>query len=658
MITTENIEKVIASLVKKAITQCSNPFPASVGQQLPLSPANSDNIAEGELGNIFLLLEVYRKTKDEEVWVSLQERLTLVENWCKQQATNNYTYFFGRCGLLSLYIHLYEQREEKPYLEKAVELANFFVSSSSMKFALLGNMSLYDGLGGMLMVFLKLYSLTADDFFLQVIERFTKKIIHSAKLSKEGVFWTNSCKNTHDFGFKFGASGIALAFLELGQFWSNDAFFELAKHALCYEDRYWSYDERRWQTTVCAKGSNEPQDVPCIDECSWHTMDEHSAMTYVRMKYDRITGTDFFESKWKAGMELVISKCFNESFADDKETIQAVSKTGIVLQELFNYTGDTRISEAILIITASVIRFLKLPDIQQQKDGLANIPGAAVYFLARQLVTNDKPAAAVNFLFTEYEPCFSGNIDIDSILIASSGELFEMMAERNFVLSYPALKLQAAAGLASFFQQPKKFTYGCIKREFKKLAEHNPENSRLRYLLDRDIFMQEIYDGFESSKYAIDEDVFIDESVKVVTLSDEELLDTKFTFCDNIWIQQIKPSINLSEIIDVDAIIEMLGGKEPALVIHSYSPAGVIVTEQVTEDRLFLEQFLQPATCREIINRLMKFIELQEEDVKTLMRLKFEAADNVFLKSLIGRALFSVIRYFVGEGILRRYESV
>ncbi len=655
MIAIENKEKVIAALVKKVLTQCSKCFPLTDGSCATAPAAIPDNIAGGELGNIFILLEIFRKTQDEDIWASLEEKLTALENRCNDEPTNNYTYFFGRSGLVTLYLHLYEERGQELYLEKALELAKAFLESSSLKFTLLGSMCLYDGLGGILLVFLKLYSLTADENILKAIERFTNKIILSARLSREGIFWDNSHKNPNGFGFRFGASGIALVFLELGQFWGNDAFFELAKHALCCEDRYWSYDEHIWKprpagvnVVADSAGNGRP--------ACWDAMDEHGTMVYVRMKYDSITGTDYFESKWKAGMEMLISKCFNEAFADDKETIEAVSNTGIVLQELAIYTGDTRISEAVVILTASVTRFLKLPCGWEYKNGLMNMPGAAVYFLARQMETGDRPASSVNFLFNEYESAFSGNIDIDSVLLASAGELFNMIAERNFTFSYPVLKSYAGGCFASFFAGTAKFTYGSIKRQFKKLAAQHPESNRAEYLLDRDIFMLEIHDGLDSSKHRVDEDAFIEEAVNVVTLTDDELLDTKFVFCDKIWIQRLKPEIDLSTVMEAEDMIEMLSGAEPALIICSYSPAGIVVAEQVKEDRLFLEQFVHPATCREIRDRIMQFIELQQEEIKTLMRLRFEVTNDAFLEKSITRALCSVVRYFFGEGIFRRTE--
>src|SRR5699024_2674310 len=91
---------------------------------------------------------------------------------------------------------------------------------------------LITGVSGTLLGLLHLYNVSEKDWVLDKIAIFVNYLIKQMKHAEDGIYWDINYRHAKPLcGFAHGTSGIGYVFLELGYYFENKAFYNIAEQA-------------------------------------------------------------------------------------------------------------------------------------------------------------------------------------------------------------------------------------------------------------------------------------------------------------------------------------------------------------------------------------------------------------------------------------------
>lgn len=151
---------------------------------------NADNIHYGYLGTLIFKLQLYEATLDPKVLKSLLLQLEELESGLQTVNTYNYSFAFGRMGLVYFYIQLHRCIKERRYLLSALEIVRHLSESHLIYFSLLSDCSVNNGAAGILMVLMELYMETKEDWLLPIFSHYLNRIIQRISITDTGLSWT------------------------------------------------------------------------------------------------------------------------------------------------------------------------------------------------------------------------------------------------------------------------------------------------------------------------------------------------------------------------------------------------------------------------------------------------------------------------------------
>lgn len=199
-----------------------------------------ESIYGGNAGIALFFLELYQHTQENKYQQAAKEGIKWAVNFSKKNEVNSYALYTGKMGVSMACIRFYELTNDKKYLSDALELSENCESSLNQYYQV---DDLINGISGTLIGLLHLHAVTQEQKLLPKIEVFAKELIKRAYVADKGLYWDRSEKNIHGLcGYSHGAAGIGLVFLELGNYFANEAFYQLAKEAFAYESQ--QYDAR------------------------------------------------------------------------------------------------------------------------------------------------------------------------------------------------------------------------------------------------------------------------------------------------------------------------------------------------------------------------------------------------------------------------------
>ncbi|MCP5105108.1 MAG: hypothetical protein GY950_17095 [bacterium] len=205
----------------------------------------TDGIYSGVSGIALFFLELHKRTGEAEYLATAREGMRWVVDYCKKNPSQYYSFFTGRMGTPYVLLKMAEFTGEKSWKDDALELARscteFLDQPQSVD-------DLINGSSGTIVSLLHLHAATGEKWLLEVVDSFTRKLIHSAFHGSKGLYWDRSPKIINGLcGFSHGAAGIGWVFLELGRYFQNHTFYHLARQAFLYESRYYNHDLKNWQ---------------------------------------------------------------------------------------------------------------------------------------------------------------------------------------------------------------------------------------------------------------------------------------------------------------------------------------------------------------------------------------------------------------------------
>ncbi|NLR57700.1 hypothetical protein HGH93_06295 [Chitinophaga polysaccharea] len=194
---------------------------------------NGDNIHCGYLGTLMFELQLYEATLDPKVLKSLLLRLPTLERTLAN--TYNYSFAFGRMGLVYFYIQLYRCTEEREHLTSALKIVRHLSASHLIYFSLLSDCSVNNGAAGILAVLMELYVETKEDWLLSVFSPYFDRIIQRISVTESGLSWVPPGTDIDEAVRLAHDTEITAVLLAVAHLFSADHLRLLMNNALPYE---------------------------------------------------------------------------------------------------------------------------------------------------------------------------------------------------------------------------------------------------------------------------------------------------------------------------------------------------------------------------------------------------------------------------------------
>lgn len=203
----------------------------------------SEDLYTGASGIALFLTALYRETADKKYLHAAVDAMSWIDWYCKQHLTDNYALISGRMGVSFTYLKLYEATSQKVFLAKALHHA-----TGSLSFLTAPHVNDFiNGISGTTLGLLHLYAATNEPWVLGYIQKYVDRLLYSAHVDKAGLYWDSYYTEVQPLcGFSHGPSGIGFVFLELGNYFNNPAFYQVADKAFAYEDQYFDKSLGNW----------------------------------------------------------------------------------------------------------------------------------------------------------------------------------------------------------------------------------------------------------------------------------------------------------------------------------------------------------------------------------------------------------------------------
>jgi len=207
---------------------------------------NPENLDSGVSGIVLFLIELYKQTKEAKYLEIIDNSISHLVAYCKNNPTNNYSLYTGRGSVVYVLMQRYFTNGDRSLLKKSIEL----IKPANQEYLQSKYTSdyLYDGRSGTLLLLLHLYLLTREEFLAEYINQFTEKIIGNANLSSNGVYWTSKDEINlgPSCGFAYGAAGIRYVLNELNHYSQNAALDFVIAEADKFIASCWQPKMQNW----------------------------------------------------------------------------------------------------------------------------------------------------------------------------------------------------------------------------------------------------------------------------------------------------------------------------------------------------------------------------------------------------------------------------
>lgn len=244
----EQLQRINKELLSAAIrdeTGLSWPVPYYESTGL-LSFKTTIDIFNGSSGialYFIALFEYSGKKEDLQTAEDIMRKILKSEELLNPRSFGFYT---GLTGVIYTCIRLYELNKQKKYLDTALDLS---LSNRKNIIEHTEKADLLSGYSGSLFVFTLLYHHLKSAIILAMIQQMVNRLVQEARISVTGLKWDyNRSKSAFDSlaGFSHGASGIAYALMQVGNYFKNDGLIYLAEEALEYEMQYFHQESNNW----------------------------------------------------------------------------------------------------------------------------------------------------------------------------------------------------------------------------------------------------------------------------------------------------------------------------------------------------------------------------------------------------------------------------
>jgi hypothetical protein len=201
------------------------------------------NLYNGTGGICIYLISLYEVTRQEKYLEGARQGVSWILNKNHPEHYSSYALYTGASGIIFLLVRMYQVTSDRGYLDSALPFA-----IASRPFMSVGLNELISGISGTLMALLHLHQYLDNNDLLKVIHRYVEQLVTNMKSGVNGICWDRLPSYQHALcGLSHGVSGPSFVFSELGYYFKNPAFFELAYQAMQYENQFFAKEELNWK---------------------------------------------------------------------------------------------------------------------------------------------------------------------------------------------------------------------------------------------------------------------------------------------------------------------------------------------------------------------------------------------------------------------------
>lgn len=606
---------------------------------------NPDNIGYGLLGELFFLLELYRTQSEPDLLTTIDRQLEVLEDQLQNHPTNNYTFYYGRAGLIQFYVDIYRTTGARIYLDKALESTREYQQHYAELFALSGSSSLFDGISGLLLTFMSLFEVSQEQWLLPLIEDLTLRLIKNARIHPDGAYWNGIATESvlQNVGYAYGNAGIAYAFLRLGAFFDNPAFYYLSDLALRFEEGFYTKPSALWRQLSAAGKDSQLTETNYRKSLPYGMAGSLISI----LEYDQLLEEGQSTAKRDKAM-LETTNLLKDLQADRGSVSTLQIDWGISCLEAFHRTGQSLFREYAEKLVKALL-------VEPQEGGLKE-----GYFLAKYLQLHNGCYQS-GFLFPDLSPdggLMFENLNLESPLFFDVSEINELLLRNSFTESYSKIAQHFPEELESFCRRARPNIYADFRWEVDPLlrspsADGKP--NKLRLAFEKDCFMiGDIFPAILSTaeKELITEDELA-EVVRDIRLSDEAFSQLAFRHSSQVWFLQFDPVIPLDKVFSYDEVSDLVSDYGGSSFVFYRAPSG-LEEQRLLVSKLILDRFRYATSISDMQQDFYRFLSRQIPEVINIIDMGLEDVAELDLEEKSRQMIIRSVRYLYEEGILER----
>lgn len=208
----------------------------------------------GVSGIALFLTELNSEVNDPIIERTLKGALQTILKQIDTSELDAFGYYSGKLGIAITLFKIGLFRNDEALKEKALSIINSFKDKEIQSHEI----DVIAGAAGAIPSLLKLYSVTQDDNHLQLAIKCGDFLVKQAIKEDDVWFWKTVDPNYGLTGYSHGASGIAVALLELYTHTQNETYWEGAMFGFQYEKKWFNTTTQNWPDLRQYNGQGTP----------------------------------------------------------------------------------------------------------------------------------------------------------------------------------------------------------------------------------------------------------------------------------------------------------------------------------------------------------------------------------------------------------------
>lgn len=208
----------------------------------------------GLSGIALFLTELYKQTNDQLILHTLNGALKSIDFSLKQNNLNNFGYYSGKVGLGYALWQIGIKLNRETLKVQGLDLVKSIKNETITEYEI----DVVSGPAGSILVLLKLYYQEQDETFLEIAVKCGQFLLGKAIVEGDTYSWKTVDPNYALTGFSHGASGIAVALLELYATTKKEEFWHAAMGGFRYEKKWFNEQVQNWPDLRQYSGEGQP----------------------------------------------------------------------------------------------------------------------------------------------------------------------------------------------------------------------------------------------------------------------------------------------------------------------------------------------------------------------------------------------------------------
>lgn len=590
-----------------------------------------DSIGYGSLGWHLFALELYRYTGEQQILADVSRHLHALELYTLDNRSNNYSLVNGRSGLPYLYLQLYRVTKERSWLDKCTGIVKKHWDKDAGNLKIFDNKGIVNGLSGLILFYLDLYTEIREEWLMTHITQCTMDLINKANMGESEVYWPyDFFEDDQQTVWMSDRSAIALCCLELGRYSGNNVLLSLAKGVL-------SREANRKAGTVASGNHGNISDILVNMHAAALNIvpvavEEHKVVALLELLLtEDIPGNLYYGL---AGHALGFREAYNIS--GNPDWLQAAKRIGATLEEQLMqmvsggtdrslFTGIAGIGYALLkIADKSASPSLMLPRVHSREE--SSLSGASL---------------------------INANVQIDQPIVN------RLLVQKNYKETLNLLKKHFRPETDTFLLQEPPLYPSQLQDFVATLKKARPDTDNwalVQEMLERERAGNRLR---ESQGRPVDDDVLYGQRVdQVFQISRSQLLSLRLVVSDRFFILKREPVIDLTEKVSAAVLQELLteyGSLSYFMRIDNFNQVQI---QRLDIRRLYVDQFITPATVDEVAAIIISFVERQDEENINMLIAGLEVESLDAVKEVLRERFLEAMQWLLAIGLLEESPAV